>query len=61
MLTTLFFFLKIFIWLHRVSVAAHKILVAARGILVAVRGLLSSCGVRALEHAGLVAARHMGS
>ena len=40
------FFLYLFIWMHRV-------LVAARG--------LSSCGMWALECAGLVAPQHVGS
>ena len=48
------FNIYLFIWLHRV-------LVAARGIFIVVRRFLSSCGAWALKRAGLVAPRHVGS
>ena len=50
-----YLFIYLFIWLHRVLVAAHGIFMAVCGIfhcgarasLVAAHGILSSCGTRA--------------
>ena len=51
MLLFIYFSIYLFIWLHRV-------LVAARGIFVVECGLLSSCGSRALERPGSVVVAH---
>ena len=62
-MTEFIYLFILFIWLHRVLVAARGIFVEAHRLFMAAHGLLSNCGVRVFffSSCGVQAPGHVGS